>query len=108
MDESFQIGSAFDPRGYLQSATPIAVHVHPPWDRPPGSVARGVNGAAQDRRIGIQGSFNYGRRRPEPSQSGEDVREVTSILTPGEAASASKGTSDPIDAVAIARVVGGR
>ena len=62
---------------------------------------------AGERRIGIEGSGSYGaglaRRLLD---AGEDVREVPSLLTCRERRrDSTHGKSDPIDAVAIARVV---
>jgi transposase len=58
------------------------------------------------RRIGIEGSLSYGAAAARTLLEGsEDVREVAPSLTHLERRRRSKGKSDPIDAVAIARVV---
>ena len=60
-----------------------------------------------DRRIGVEGSLNYGAALTKRLLScGEDVREVPASLTHAERRKRrSQGKSDLIDAVAIARVV---
>jgi len=70
------------------------------------SLVRWVTEQAGPRRIGIEGSLNYGASAARTLlASGEDVREVSPLLTHVERRRRSKGKSDPIDAVAIARVV---
>ncbi|HEX6331071.1 MAG TPA: IS110 family transposase [Actinomycetota bacterium] len=60
----------------------------------------------QARTIGMEGSLSYGASvAPTLLESGEDVREVAPTLTHLERRRRSKGKSDPVDAVAIARVV---
>jgi transposase len=69
-------------------------------------LVRWVREQAQPRRIGIEGSLNYGASAARTLLArGEDVREVSPSLTHAERRRRSKGKSDPIDAVAIARVV---
>jgi transposase len=70
------------------------------------ALVRWVTEQAGPRRIGIEGSLNYGASAARTLlASGEDVREVSPMLTHVERRRRSKGKSDPIDAVAIARVV---
>jgi len=70
------------------------------------SLVRWVKEQTQPRRIGIEGSLNYGASAARTLlASGEDVREVSPLLTHVERRRRSKGKSDPVDAVAIARVV---
>jgi transposase len=70
------------------------------------SLLRWVGEQGQPRRIGIEGSLNYGAAAASRLLAeGEDVREVSPSLTHVERRRRSKGKSDPIDAVAIARVV---
>lgn len=70
------------------------------------SLARWVKDQADPRRIGIEGSLHYGAAAAgRLLAEGEDVREVSPSLTHVERRRRSKGKSDPIDAVAIARVV---
>jgi transposase len=59
------------------------------------------------RRVGIEGSGSYGAGLARALlEAGEDVREVPTSLSSGERRRrATYGKSDPIDAVAIARVV---
>jgi len=69
-------------------------------------LVRWVREQAHRRRIGIEGSLNYGASVARTLlESGEDVREVSPMLTHVERRRRAKGKSDPIDAVAIARVV---
>jgi transposase len=69
-------------------------------------LVRWVGEQAQPRTIGIEGSMNYGASVARIlMEGGEDVREVSPLLTHVERRRRSKGESDPIDAVAIARVV---
>lgn len=62
---------------------------------------------AKDRRVGVEGSLNYGVALTKLLLShGEDVREVPASLTHQERRKRrSQGKSDLVDAVAIARVV---
>jgi transposase len=70
------------------------------------ALVRWVTEQAGPRRIGIEGSLNYGASAARTLlDSGEDVREVSPMLTHVERRRRSTGKSDPIDAVAIARVV---
>jgi transposase len=70
------------------------------------SLLRWVKEQAQPRRIGIEGSLHYGAAvASRLLAKGEDVREVSPSLTHVERRRRAKGKSDPIDAVAIARVV---
>jgi len=70
------------------------------------SLVRWVKEQTQPRRIGIEGSLNYGASAARTLlASGEDVREVSPLLTHVERRRRAKGKSDPVDAVAIARVV---
>jgi transposase len=70
------------------------------------SLVRWVKEQTQPRRIGIEGSLNYGASAARTLlDSGEDVREVSPLLTHVERRRRAKGKSDPVDAVAIARVV---
>jgi len=66
-----------------------------------------VGAQAKERRIGIEGSLNYGAALTKHLLScGEDVREVPASLTHAERRKKrSQGKSDLVDAVAIARVV---
>lgn len=66
-----------------------------------------VRALGQDRRIGVEGSLNYGAALTKHLLScGEDVREVPASLTHQERRKRrSQGKSDLVDAVAIARVV---
>src|SRR6266496_5990224 len=66
-----------------------------------------VRAQPEDRRIGVEGSLNYGAALTRRLLScGEDVREVPASLTHAERRKRrSQGKSDLIDAVAIARVV---
>jgi transposase len=66
-----------------------------------------VGAQAKERRIGVEGSLNYGAALTRHLLScGEDVREVPASLTHVERRKRrSQGKSDLIDAVAIARVV---
>lgn len=66
-----------------------------------------VRGQAVERRIGIEGSGSFGAGLARMLlEAGEDVREVPSSLTYRERRRESThGKSDPIDALAIARVV---
>jgi len=58
------------------------------------------------RRVGIEGALHYGSAAAQRLlKRGEDVREVSPSLTHVERRRRAKGKSDPIDAVAIARVV---
>lgn len=60
----------------------------------------------QPRTIGIEGSLNYGSAAARTLLArGEDVREVAASLTHIERRRRATGKSDPVDAVAIARVV---
>jgi transposase len=70
------------------------------------SLLRWVKEQAQPRTIGIEGSLSYGSA-PARMLLGhaEDVREVAPSLTHQERRRRAKGKSDPVDAVAIARVV---
>jgi transposase len=70
------------------------------------SLLRWVKEQGQPRRVGIEGSLHYGAAAASRLLAeGEDVREVSPSLTHVERRRRSKGKSDPIDAVAIARVV---
>jgi transposase len=66
-----------------------------------------VGAQSRDRRVGVEGSLNYGAALTKHLLScGEDVREVPASLTHAERRKRrSQGKSDLIDAVAIARVV---
>lgn len=66
-----------------------------------------VRGQAVERRIGIEGSGSFGAGLARMLlEAGEDVREVPTSLTYRERRRESThGKSDPIDALAIARVV---
>lgn len=66
-----------------------------------------VGAQAMDRRVGVEGSLNYGAALTKHLLScGEDVREVPASLTHAERRKRrSQGKSDLVDAVAIARVV---
>jgi transposase len=66
-----------------------------------------VRAQGADRRIGVEGSLNYGAALTKRLLScGEDVREVPASLTHAERRKRrSEGKSDLVDAVAIARVV---
>lgn len=66
-----------------------------------------VRAQGTDRRIGVEGSLNYGAALTKRLLScGEDVREVPASLTHAERRKRrSQGKSDLVDAVAIARVV---
>jgi transposase len=66
-----------------------------------------VRAQPEDRRIGVEGSLNYGAALTKRLLScGENVREVPASLTHAERRKRrSQGKSDLIDAVAIARVV---
>ncbi len=68
-----------------------------------------VRGQGQHKRIGVEGSLNYGAALTKYLLScGEDVREVPASLTHAERRKRrSQGKSDLVDAVAIARVVAG-
>ncbi len=69
------------------------------------SLVRWVNEQERPRRVGIEGSLHYGAAAASRLLAeGEDVREVSPSLTHVERRRGSKGKSDPIDAVAIARV----
>ncbi len=70
------------------------------------SLLRWVTEQGQPRTIGIEGSLSYGSAAARALLAqGEDVREVAPSLTHLERRRRSKGKSDPVDAVAIARVV---
>jgi transposase len=70
------------------------------------SLLRWVKERGQPRRIGIEGSLSYGAAVAKTLLArAEDVREVAPSLTHLERRRRSKGKSDPVDAVAIARVV---
>jgi transposase len=70
------------------------------------SLLRWVKDQGQPRTIGIEGSLSYGSAAARALLAhGEDVREVAPSLTHLERRRRSKGKSDPVDAVAIARVV---
>jgi transposase len=70
------------------------------------ALVRWVSELAHPRRIGIEGSQSYGAMVARALLgSAEDVREVAPSLTHLERRRRGKGKSDPIDAVAIARVV---
>jgi len=70
------------------------------------SLLRWVTELGQPRTIGIEGSLSYGSAAARALLAhGEDVREVAPSLTHLERRRRSKGKSDPVDAVAIARVV---
>ena len=70
------------------------------------SLVRWVREQGQPRRVGIEGSLHYGAAAAgQLLAAGEDVREVSPSLTHVERRRRSRGKSDPIDAVAIARVV---
>jgi len=70
------------------------------------SLLRWVMEQAQPRTIGIEGSLSYGSAAARMLLGhAEDVREVAPSLTHLERRRRSKGKSDPVDAVAIARVV---
>jgi len=70
------------------------------------SLAQWVKDRDQPRRVGIEGSMHYGAAAASRLLAeGEDVREVSPSLTHVERRRRSKGKSDPVDAVAIARVV---
>lgn len=74
---------------------------------PPGhrALVRWVKDREQPRRVGIEGSMHYGAAAAgRLLAEGEDVRDVSPSLTHVERRRRSKGKSDPIDAVAIARV----
>jgi transposase len=67
-----------------------------------------VREQAQPRTIGIEGSLSYGASVARTlMMGGEDVREVSPLLTHVERRRRAKGKSDPIDAVAIAPGGGG-
>ncbi len=67
---------------------------------------RWVSEQGQPRTVGIEGSLSYGSAAARALLAhGEDVREVAPSLTHLERRRRSKGKSDPVDAVAIARVV---
>lgn len=70
------------------------------------SLLRWVREQGQPRTIGIEESLNYGSAAARTLLArGEDVREVAASLTHIERRRRVKGKSDPVDAVAIARVV---
>lgn len=71
------------------------------------ALLRWVQGQAVDRVVGIEGALGYGAGAASRLlQAGEDVREVPAALTHRERGHRrSQGKSDPIDAIAIARVV---
>jgi transposase len=70
------------------------------------ALLRWVKNKEQPRRVGIEGSMHYGAAAASRLLAeGEDVREVSPSLTHVERRRRSKGKSDPVDAVAIARVV---
>jgi transposase len=70
------------------------------------SLLRWVKEQAQPRTIGIEGSLSYGSAAARMLLGhAEDVREVAPSLTHQERRRRAKGKSDPVDAVAIARVV---
>jgi len=71
------------------------------------AILRWVKRQGPPRRVGIEGSQHYGAKvASRLLADGEDVREVPSSLTYRERSRRrSKGKSDPVDAVAIARVV---
>jgi transposase len=70
------------------------------------SLLRWVKEQAQPRTIGIEGSLSYGSAAARMLLGhAEDVREVAALLTHQERCRRAKGRSDPVDAVAIARVV---
>jgi len=70
------------------------------------SLLRWVKEQAQPRTIGIEGSLSYGSAAARMLLGhAEDVREVAALLTHQERRRRAKGKSDPVDAVAIARVV---
>lgn len=70
------------------------------------SLLRWVKEHGEARRIGIEGSQHYGAAASQRLiAEGEDVREVSPSLTHVERRRRQKGKSDPVDAVAIARVV---
>jgi transposase len=70
------------------------------------SLLRWVAEQGQPRTVGIEGSLSYGSAAARALLAqGEDVREVAPSLTHLERRRRSKGKSDPVDAVAIARVV---
>ena len=70
------------------------------------SLLRWVKEQAQPRTIGIEGSLSYGSAAARMLLGhAEDVREVAPSLTHLERRRRAKGKSDPVDAVAIARVV---
>jgi transposase len=70
------------------------------------SLVRWVKERGESRTVGIEGSMHYGAAAASRLMAeGEDVREVSPSLTHVERRRRSKGKSDPIDAVAIARVV---
>jgi transposase len=67
---------------------------------------RWVKEQGQPHTIGIEGSLHYGAAVARMLlERAEDVREVSPSLTHLERRRRSKGKSDPVDAVAIARVV---
>lgn len=69
-------------------------------------LVRWVAEQGQPRRIGIEGSLSYGSGAARALLAcAEDVREVAPSLTHLERRRRSKGKSDSVDAVAIARVV---
>jgi len=69
-------------------------------------LVRWVRQQAQPRTIGIEGSLHYGSAAARTLlASAEDVREVAPSLTHFERRRRSKGKSDSVDAVAIARAV---
>ncbi len=69
------------------------------------SLVRWVKEQAQPRTVGIEGSLSYGSAAARALLAhGEDVREVAPSLTHLERRRRVKGKSDPVDAVAIARV----
>lgn len=69
-------------------------------------LVRWVGEQARPRTIGIEGSLNYGASIARTlMDAGEDVREISPSLTHLERRRRARGKSDPIDAVAIARVV---
>jgi transposase len=70
------------------------------------SLLRWVKEQAQPRTIGIEGSLSYGSAAARMLLGhAEDVREVAPSLTHQERRRRAKGKSDPVDAVAIARVL---
>ena len=70
------------------------------------SLVRWVKEQAQPRTIGIEGSLSYGSAAARMLLGhAEDIREVAPSITHLERRRRAKGKSDPVDAVAIARVV---